>query len=76
MDKLILGLAVFFGVHSVSWLALGWRNRVADRLGRGAWQGLYSIVALMGFYLLVTGYGAARAIHCSSRPCFGLLHIS
>lgn len=61
MDRLILGLAVFFGVHSISMLTLGWRNRIAERLGRGVWQGLYSIAALLGFYLLVTGYGAARA---------------
>jgi uncharacterized membrane protein len=50
----------FFGVHSISLLALGWRNRVAQRLGSRAWQGIYSIAALLGFYLLVAGYGAAR----------------
>lgn len=61
MARLILGLVVFFGVHSISLLALGWRNRVAERLGSRAWQGVYSIAALLGFYLLVTGYGAARA---------------
>ena len=60
MNKLILGLAVFFGVHSISMVALGWRNRVAERLGTRAWQGIYSIAALLGFYLLISGYGAAR----------------
>jgi uncharacterized membrane protein len=60
MDKLILGLVVFFGGHSISLLALGWRDRMAKRLGTRAWQGAYSILALLGFYLLVTGYGAAR----------------
>jgi uncharacterized membrane protein len=34
---------------------------MAERLGTRTWQGLYSIAALIGFYLLVTGYGAARA---------------
>jgi uncharacterized membrane protein len=61
MEWLILGLVVFFGGHSISLLALGWRNRVAERLGPRAWQLVYSIVALLGFYLLVNGYGAARA---------------
>lgn len=61
MEKLILGLAIFFGVHSISLLALGWRNRIVERLGRRVWQILYSIVALIGFYLLVAGYGDARA---------------
>jgi uncharacterized membrane protein len=60
MTKLIFGLAVFFGVHSISLLAPGWRNRVAERLGGKVWQGIYSVIALLGFYLLVTGYGAAR----------------
>jgi uncharacterized membrane protein len=61
VDRLILGLVVFFGVHSISLVALGWRNRVAQRLGSRAWQGIYSIAALLGFYLLNNGYGAARA---------------
>jgi uncharacterized membrane protein len=61
MERLILGLAVFFGVHSISLLALPWRNRVAERLGTRTWQGVYSIAAIAGLYLLVSGYGAARA---------------
>ena len=61
MERLILGLAVFFGVHSISLLTLGWRDRVAERLGTRTWQGIYSIAALAGLYLLVSGYGAARA---------------
>jgi uncharacterized membrane protein len=60
--KLILGLLVFFGVHSISLLAPGWRNRIAERLGTRTWQGLYSLVALAGFYLLVSGYGVARPV--------------
>jgi len=61
MNKLILGLAAFFGVHSISMLALDWRNRVAERLGARAWQGIYSLISLVGFYLIVSGYGAARS---------------
>jgi uncharacterized membrane protein len=62
MDRLILGLAVFFGGHSISLLALGWRDRMAKRLGVRTWQGAYTVLALIGFYLLVTGYGAARPV--------------
>jgi uncharacterized membrane protein len=61
MTRLILGLAVFFGVHSISLLALGWRNRMAERLGSRRWQGIYSVASLLGFYLLIAGYGAARS---------------
>jgi len=62
MGKLILGLAVFFGGHSISLLALGWRDRMAERLGVRAWQIAYSVLALLGFYLLVSGYEAARPL--------------
>jgi|APFre7841882724_1041349.scaffolds.fasta_scaffold73956_3 uncharacterized membrane protein len=62
MGRLILGLVVFFGGHSISLLMIDWRNRMAKRLGVRAWQGAYSILALIGFYLLVSGYGAARQV--------------
>jgi uncharacterized membrane protein len=62
MGKLILGLAVFLGGHSISLLALGWRDRMAERLGARTWQGAYSILAALGIYLLVSGYGAARPV--------------
>lgn len=61
MNRFILGLVIFFGVHSISMLALGWRNRISGRLGLMTWQGTYSVIALAGFYLLVTGYGTARS---------------
>jgi uncharacterized membrane protein len=60
MNKLALGLLLFFGGHSISLLALDWRNRVAARLGTRTWQAIYSIVALVAFYVLVVGYGDAR----------------
>jgi uncharacterized membrane protein len=61
MTKLILGLVVFFGMHLISVIALGWRNRMAERLG-GRWQAVYAIASLVGFYLIVSGYGEARQV--------------
>lgn len=60
MTLLILGLLIFLGVHSVSFLAPAWRDQTLARLGRPAWQGLYSLVSLVGFVLLIWGYGLAR----------------
>jgi len=60
MDRLILGLVVFFGVHAISLVALGWRERMVERVGTGAWRRYYSIAAAVGLYLLISGYGAAR----------------
>lgn len=62
MTRLILGIAVFFGIHSISIIALGWRNRMAERLGARLWQGVYSVAAIIGFYLIVTGFGDARQV--------------
>jgi uncharacterized membrane protein len=60
MALLILGLVLFLGAHSVSIVAAPWRDAMAARLGN-AWRGLYSLVSLVGFALIVYGYGAARA---------------
>jgi uncharacterized membrane protein len=60
MGVLILGLAIFFGVHAISLLALGWRDRMVGRVGLRAWRRYYSVAAAVGLYLLIRGYGAAR----------------
>lgn len=60
MAILILGLALFLGVHSVNLFAPGWRQRQVDKLGEGPWKGLYSLVSLAGLALIVWGYSLAR----------------
>ena len=60
MLMLILGLVLFLGIHSVSIVSVNGRNRLAQQMGEGPWKGLYSLVSLAGFVLIVVGYGAAR----------------
>ena len=60
MSYLILGLIIFLGVHSVRIVADGWRTRTLSRIGEMPWKGLYSLVSLIGFALLVWGFGLAR----------------
>ncbi len=60
MTVLILGLVLFLGVHSVRIVADGWRTRVIAARGEATWKGLYSVLALAGFVLIVWGYGLAR----------------
>jgi uncharacterized membrane protein len=60
MGLLILGLALFLGVHSVAAVSPGLRERARSRLGDGVWKGAYSIVALAGLVLIVYGFGLAR----------------
>lgn len=61
MTVLVLGLALFLGVHSLRIFAGDWRNTQRARLGEGTWKGLYSLASLSGFVLLVWGFGMARA---------------
>lgn len=60
MTALILGLVLFLGVHSVRIVADPWRSRVRTRLGEGPWKGIYSLVSVLGFALIVWGYAQAR----------------
>jgi uncharacterized membrane protein len=60
MPVLIAGLIVFLGLHSLRIFADGWRSAQIARMGHNAWRGLYSLVSLAGFALIVWGFGMAR----------------
>jgi uncharacterized membrane protein len=59
MLLLIVGLVLFLGIHSVRILAPDWREAQLVKLGEGRWKGLYSVVSLAGFVLLIWGFGRA-----------------
>lgn len=61
MPILIAGLVVFLGMHSLHMLAPGFRERMVARIGLLPWKGTYSAVSIIGFVLIVIGFGAARA---------------
>lgn len=60
MTWLLLGLVIFLGSHSVRIFAEPWRGARIAAMGLNAWKGVYSIVAIAGFVLIVWGYGVAR----------------
>jgi len=60
MTELILGLILFLGAHSVRILADGWRTQTIEAFGEKAFKGVYALGSILGFYLLVVGYGEAR----------------
>ena len=60
MVLLIVGLVLFLGIHSVSIAAPDWRNAQVVQRGDKAWKGVYTVVSIVGFVLLVYGYGLAR----------------
>jgi len=60
MALLILGLVLFLGVHSIRVFANDWRTRQRARIGEMRWKGLYALISLAGFVLIVWGFGLAR----------------
>lgn len=60
MNLLIIGLVLFFGVHSISIVNDAWRNRTQEKLGEWVWKGIYALIALAGLLLIIRGYGLAR----------------
>jgi uncharacterized membrane protein len=60
MTLLLLGLALFLGVHSTRIVAESWRTATIARVGAMPWKGIYSLLSIAGFVLIVIGYAAAR----------------
>lgn len=60
MIVLIAGLVVFLGIHAVRIFADGWRTQMIDRHGERTWKGLYSVLSLAGFGLIIWGFALAR----------------
>nr|WP_275944466.1 NnrU family protein [Microvirga flocculans] len=57
---LVLGLAVFLGIHSFS-MARERRAALVATIGEGPYKGLYSLLSLTGVVLIVIGFGQYRA---------------
>ncbi|PKP81523.1 MAG: NnrU family protein [Alphaproteobacteria bacterium HGW-Alphaproteobacteria-18] len=77
MTYLILGLIIFFGAHLFS----TFRSRapgkdIKEKLGYGPYMGLYSLVSLVGFGLIIWGFGAARPAPILYTPPTGLAHLN
>lgn len=60
MVLLVVGLVLFLGGHAVS-MKRDLRASLIARLGDGGYKALYSVVSLLGFVLIVYGFGAYRA---------------
>ena len=78
MLTLVAGLVLFLGAHSVRVFAEGWRAATIARVGEKPWKGVYSLVSLAGFVLLVVGYGMARhhPVVLWSPPPVALRHVA
>jgi uncharacterized membrane protein len=61
MTLLLIGLVLFFAPHCVRIFADDWRGAQIARIGLKPWKGIYAVVSIIGFVLIVWGYGLARA---------------
>ena len=59
MLQLILGLVLFFGMHSISIVALPLRDQLAAKSEVG-WKLVYGVVSLIGLVLMARGYADLR----------------
>lgn len=74
MGMFSVGLVLFFIPHSFTmWRSA--RGRLVERLGVLPYRGLYSLVALGGFVLMVLGYGDAPRIEVWAPP-YWLRHVA
>lgn len=72
MATLVLGLILFLGSHTLTRFR-SLRDGLETKMGAMPFKGLYSIVALIGFVLIIIGYGQYRAggyIEIWSPPAF------
>jgi uncharacterized membrane protein len=60
MTILILGLLIFLGIHSIRIVAEPARQGMVEKMGEWGYKGVYSVIALVGFVLIIHGYGQAR----------------
>lgn len=77
MTIFITGLAIFFGLHVFS--AIRSRDPGKDlkaKLGYGPFMGLYSLASIVGFVLIIYGFGAARGSGILYTPPSWLAHIN
>jgi uncharacterized membrane protein len=60
MALLVLGLVLFLGIHSTRVFADGWRTAMIAKIGEKPWKGLYSLLSIAAFVVLVFGFMRAR----------------
>lgn len=67
MTVLIIGIVAFLGLHLVPTLP-GLRERLVARLGEGAYKGLFALLSIAAFILLVYGFAKAPVIQVWPPP--------
>jgi uncharacterized membrane protein len=67
MTLLLLGIAIFLGVHLLPSLP-ELRDRLIGRLGKNPYRGLFSLLSALGFVLIVWGFARAPFLQVWTPP--------
>ena len=59
MELFLLGIVLFFGIHSISIVALPLRDKLAAKSELG-WKAVYAIISLIGIVFIAKGYAELR----------------
>ena len=70
MTLLIVGVALFIGAHLIPSVP-SLRDRLKRQVGGNAYRGLFALVSLVGFVLLVMGMGRASFVPLWDPPAWG-----
>src|SRR3990170_2992936 len=80
MGYLIVGIAVFAGVHLFSMLLPDQRNVLKARMGEGPYKGIYALISLAGLALMIWGFWSLNSDPAMSRivhePAAWARHVS
>jgi len=70
MLPLAIGVIIFIGIHLVPGVPIV-RQRLVERLGEGAYKGVFSCVALAGLLLIIIGKARADVVPLWQPPDWG-----
>ena len=77
MTLLIIGLALFLGIHSVRIFLEPARLWAINTFGAASWRAVYTLISVAGLVLIVLGYKpAAAAAEPVWVPPLGLQHVA
>lgn len=70
MALFLTGMAIFLGAHLFTGVARPARETMIQRFGANGYKGLFSIVSLVGFVLIIRGWPQADASVIYATPAF------
>jgi len=67
MIVLIIGLVIFFGMHLVP--VTGVKSSLIERMGEKKYQSIFSIISLVGFIIIIYGFGLIDTCNSMMADC-------